>query len=575
MADASVPQAVNEDGIPISQPSPELMQELGIGAQQASAKPDVSANPNLAGDIANYVVQGPDKALAIARQRGEFVGPPAPASPAVDMVPPGAALPAPQQGAPGAAQQQPGIKDLGDGSALVPTPDGRSIRVAISALSPDARSRLMPVPVGTGMGEINRLQRAADAGNKEVLDAQNAVARDQKQAINQQYDVQRQQSEDTYKLQVQQQQNENRLIQDGQQHQQDLQQVVQQRASDLRSIQSRMGQMTFDPDRYMKNRSVGESMLSAIGIALGGLGQAFIPGAQNTGIEALKRHIEGDVQAQREAYNRLGDQANFANSAYAQARQAKMDDYQATIAARQVSMDQLKTGLAVVGAKYASPGAEANRKAAIATVDDMSTKNLAEYHKVSAVHGLQYANARQQQRQFAWQQRTDMAQFGLQSERISLSAAEAAAKQKQALTIPGFEGVVATPDEHKEAIKIAANERTLMPRLDKLINYRTREGNEFINQTDKAMAKSTAAQLKVMFKDKFGLGVMSESDSKLLDSIISDPTAVAWTPAVVGTLKQLRNQVVEDTTNTMDAYGLKRSRVPAPYIDQQPIEGGK
>lgn len=572
MADAAPNTvAVNEDGIPIQQGPSAIADELGINTPKIVPTTDPSAFPHFAEDAGNYIVKGPDKMKAIANARDQPTGPPAPAinvpAPA-NAAAPVAALPSSQQAQPVIASfQQPGVQDLGDGTALVPRRDGSSVRIALSAIeSPGLREQILG---GMPYGDDNDMFRRLQQGNRQdFLDSKKAAtdaADAQIHANNEVARVAQQKADDEFKVRSDYEQKANFLETDGALRQQKYQQVMDDKNSQLQSLLAQQKAMTFDPDRYVKSQTGTQRLLTALSVALGAMGQAFSHGGSNVGLDMLNQHIEHDIMAQKEAYNRGLQNIDVATNAYARAREAKMDDAQATQAARLVQHDHLLNAINVVAAKNGGPGVEANRQLLNAKVGESKAKTMSDLQGIYHTHALQIANMEQQQRHFNYNARLAQA-------RMVLSASQ---NGKPALSIPGFEGTAATPDEHKEAIKVAANERQLLPRLDKLIGYRTREGNEFIDQSDKAMARSTASQLKVMFKDKFGLGVMSESDSKLLDSIISDPTSVAWTPAVVATLKQLRDQVVEDTTNTMDTYGLRRAKAPSPYIDKQPIAGGR
>lgn len=563
---------VDEDGIPISNTmSPEFAEELGLTTPKITSPPDVSAFPHLHEDLSNYIIQGPDKAIAIARNRDQFVGPP---TPAVDMVPPGAAAPpAPVPVKTDSNQPTPfggpPLKDLGDGTVVTQDAGGNPVRIAASALTPEKRSQLLGAESGPPQragGGFDPLQMYDGQAHKKALEARKTAYYLEKEAIDTKFANDQRQQDEEFALAKRYQQKHDQLVQDNRQHQEDAQAVMDERMAQVAAIQDKMAKFTFDPDKYVHERSTGGAILDALAMAFFGFA-----GHADLGMKMLSQKRQAAIDQQKEEYRRLGEQANFANNAYARAREAKMDDRQATMVASQMLLNDQRMALDVVGKKYANGATNAARQAAIAHVDQEYAKGQEELHKTFFNEGIAVANARRQERQFRWDQTRDVAHLQLQGEALE----QRRANGKQPLSIPGFVGTAATPDEHKEAIKASVDERKLLPRIDKLINYRTRQGNEFLNRSEIAMAISTARQLKVMFKDHFGLGVMSESDSDLLDAIIADPTKVSWTPATLAVLQQLRDQVVEDTTNTMEAYGFHRASPPTPYIDKEPIAGGR
>jgi hypothetical protein len=58
---------------------------------------------------------------------------------------------------------------------------------------------------------------------------------------------------------------------------------------------------TIDPDRYMKNLSSGSKVMSAIGIAISGMG-AGLTGKSNMAMDVLQRNIDRDIKAQQDTY---------------------------------------------------------------------------------------------------------------------------------------------------------------------------------------------------------------------------------------------------------------------------------
>lgn len=588
---------LNEDGIPVAQGPSAIDDELGLNTPKAPSQIDVSANPNLAADVGNYIMQGPDKAFAIAAQRGQFVGPP---TPAANMIPPGAAptgpgqpgvadgqpgvpeglIPNQQQQQPGAAQSSVRAQDLGDGTVLIPNAQGGSVRVAVSALSPDARASLLGPSYSSG-SPIGALARQ-DAANfrQQTQDSQKAYDA-QRQAIDQQTKVQMAQNDAEALVRAGSMHNQNLIDQDAALHQAKYQGVMDQKNADLTNLLARQKQMTFDPDQYMHNRSGGRRALDALAVALGALGQAFIPGASNVGLDMLHKRIEGAVEQQRENYRRLGVSIEGAKDAYSQARQMKMDDQQATQIARLAEHSKMLDGLAVVGSKYASDVTNANRQKMMADLQTNQAKIHADLQNTFHGHALQIANMEQQERHFAWQRQFQTAQLGLEDERIRASLA-AKTGGRGPLEIQGLTGRAATPEALGKAQKIDAAYRSMIPLVQRLYELRKKHSGGTIfpteeNRRDKAEAESLTSQLELNYKDVGELGALSGSDLDLVHGAVpQNPLDALSTDA---SIEQKYKTLLESSARTrrqkLSPYGFTPEGEDDRIIDAQPVQGGK
>jgi len=93
-----------------------------------------------------------------------------------------------------------------------------------------------------------------------------------------------------------------------------------------------------DPDHIWKEKGTGAHVLSAIGIALGAIGQA-IGGGPNTAMQIVQGAIDRDIQAQRDTISAKGQAIEQARGAYGMLRQQGLDDMSALSGARAISWD--------------------------------------------------------------------------------------------------------------------------------------------------------------------------------------------------------------------------------------------
>jgi hypothetical protein len=464
-----------------------------------------------------------------------------------------------------------------DGVVTVPGADGQPVRVALSGLSPEKRAEY------GGMADVNAFGRGVAGDWGAIRRDQDKAAETERQAIRDQAGTQAIRQDEEYRLRRKAQEDQAKLEAAAAEDQTHYQAVANQRDSDMQKLTAEQGNMTFDPDRYQKSRSAGQNFLSAISIALGGIGQAMIPGSRNVGLDLLNHAADNDVLAQQEAYSRKGAQINQAQNAYGRARQLGMDHQQATLAARQVALQQLETGLKVVGSKYASKETMANRDQALAHVGMELAKTKADYAKTVHAEASQFIALRQQQRAFTanrddeqWNRALELGKLGIEGQRADAAAQAAAAKaQKEALTIPGWQGEAKTKEAYNKAADAVGSETMATTKLKELIAFG--KGNGFLDPKQRAKAQGTVAELQGVYRNLLGLGVMSDSDKEFLQTIIRDPTSITWTPAVTAQLDNVMKHVHQDTDAKLGALGLSRDKnvKQRSDLDEEAIAGAQ
>jgi hypothetical protein len=124
-------------------------------------------------------------------------------------------------------------------------------------------------------------------------------------------------------------------------------------------------QFQFDANRFYKRMSTGQSVAAGIGIALGALAQGFGQ-KSNAAIDILDKQVDKDLQQQQMEYGKLKDKTAAANSGYGMMRQMGLDDKEASIKFKQMSIDNLQSKLEAGLEKQFGPDV-ARQKAAEAT----------------------------------------------------------------------------------------------------------------------------------------------------------------------------------------------------------------
>ena len=145
----------------------------------------------------------------------------------------------------------------------------------------------------------------------------------------------------------------------------------------------------------------------------------------------------------------------------------------------------------------------------------------------------------------------------------------------ESLTIPGY-GVARNEQDAKDLKEALVAQKDVQSTLDRLIEIRESKGAEAWDRETVAEAKRLAADAKIANKSIAKLGVMSDSDSILLNKLVpEDPTA--WSGAsllgqdpILAGLKQFKNEQTRKFENNL-AVRLKSGNKEAPKANSPKV----
>ena len=103
-------------------------------------------------------------------------------------------------------------------------------------------------------------------------------------------------------------------------------------------------QFQFDANRFYRRMGTGQSVAAGVGIALGALAQGFGQ-KSNAAIDILDKQVDKDLQQQQMEYNKLKDKTAAANSGYGMMRQMGLDEKDAAIKFKEMSINNLQAKL--------------------------------------------------------------------------------------------------------------------------------------------------------------------------------------------------------------------------------------
>lgn len=480
---------------------------------------------------------------------------------------------------------------------------GQPMQVALAGLSPEAQQRYAalggpggdyresiriagPVNVGdpanmprySGMGELRGIEARSNR-----MDAENArsiadAAEEQKRAIKAQSEVAQTRATEEYAVQSQAQDQARKLEADNQTWQANHTTALQHAETAYNDAVTSQKNMTFDPDRFMKNMSVGTSLQSALSVALGGMGQAMIPGSRNVGLDQLNRAVEADVAQQQEVYRRAGNNVAAADNAYSRLRQQGVDHEHALAGAKNAVWEQAKTGLGVLGAKYRTPELVANAQAAMAQINQEQAKNKQVFDQGAVARAASFANARHAERQFMFAQ--DQAAWGRGQQQMSMELSERAAQQKALSSgkdreIEGWTGGAKTDAMYNKATEMVGTYQTLAPLFDKMAQWRKQHSGGTVTNMGPAVAEAEAMHSEALMevKNLAELGVLSGNDVELVTKQIGPPPHAFFTSdkAYAARMEEAQRFLKQKTEGKMKAWGYHPTDAANPIA---PLRGG-
>jgi hypothetical protein len=479
---------------------------------------------------------------------------------------------------------------------------GQPMQVALAGLSPEAQQRYLAMgppgdrtaesirisgPIGgppadlprySGMGDIRRVEARANRLESQDAHAMADAADAQKRAVQAQSDLLQTRAKEEYTLQSQAQDQARKVEADNQAWQANHTAALQHAESAYNDAVTAQKNMTFDPGRFERNMSVGANLQTALSVALGGIGQALIPGSRNVGLDQLHRAVEADVASQQEAYRRAGNNVQMADNAYSRLRQQGFDHEHAVAAAKNSVWEMAKTGLNVLGAKYRAPEAVANAQATMAQIDQEQAKNKTVFDQGAVARATQFANMRHGERQFAFAQ--DQAAWQRGQQQMEMEVSSRAAQQKALSAgkdreIEGWTGGAKTDAMYNKATEMAGTYQTLAPLFDKMAQWRKQHSGGTMTNMGEAVAEADAMHSEALLevKNLGELGVLTGDDVKIVHQIIGPPPHAFFTTdkAYAAKMKEAQSFLKQKTEAKMKAWGYHPTDAANPIA---PIRGG-
>jgi len=307
----------------------------------------------------------------------------------------------------------------------------------------------------------------------------------------------------------------------------------------------------IDPNRFMGNMGTGEVISNAIGLFLGGL-SASTQGGVNPALKMLDTAITRDIDAQKAD---LGKKENLLS--------ANMKHFGNLEDAAKMTEAQI-AGLTINKLKIA----EANAKTPIAKA--RAQQAISELYMNKVVPNLQAAATNQTMASLmsAVSGRADRAEQAINA--IEQMDPKKGGELRERL-VPGY-GVASVKPTEKDRTALNSIAST-MSGLKELQALAVKKGPTLKWSEDDMVNQTKIVNLQLALKDAANLGVLSESDKKMLDAMVADPGQIRSNVAV-RQLQATIDSIETKKANLLKGLGLKDNSAPKPAMGEMREFGG-
>lgn len=298
----------------------------------------------------------------------------------------------------------------------------------------------------------------------------------------------------------------------------------------------------IDPNRYWSNLGTANKIGASISMILGSLGGA-LSGTDNVALKIIDKTIDNDIEAQKKNI----DQANNLYRTNLEAVKSEQEAYNITKAQMIGNAEQvLKQKLATATSKEAI----AQGQMALAKMQ-LAKQELLQKSAVDTVVQAAQSNPKL----------------------LTPEIVEKLPAEQRERAVPGYGIALSKPGAEKMRMEIVPQMESSVQMINDLMNLRQKYGREITNRDVVNEANTLRAFLRGQMRTFLvGPGAVTESEQKILDSVIADPTKILSTDSgTMAALQSLKTSIQKSFANQARANGLVAPQVQAQ--SQQPVRG--
>lgn len=280
----------------------------------------------------------------------------------------------------------------------------------------------------------------------------------------------------------------------------------------------------IDSERLWKNKSTGSKILTGIGLALSAFGG---PEAVARSNQIIQSAIDKDIEEQKANYGVKKEGLQGMSNVYARMMDKFGDKEKAEAATRSFYNDLTQNKLSQITAST-------NSKVALANADMLKGQFQSQKDQLVSQMGLALGQA--------------AASKPLEYDQVISDKYTPKSDEEAKRYIPGI-GLATDAESAKEIRTGVTNFNDFNGTLNKLVALREKYGSETLPSEAKSLMTQLRGQLKFAVKNIEKLGVLSESDTGMIDDVVADGSS--FNPNTLARLKALQGSSLAKFSNSI------------------------
>jgi len=284
------------------------------------------------------------------------------------------------------------------------------------------------------------------------------------------------------------------------------------RAAQISAMNAELASTKIDPGRAWKNKHPAQTIMSIIGIALGGFAHGFSGGKiKNSALEMMQKEIDRDIDAQKADVKNKRAAVGEQRTLYAMARERFGDD--------QAAHEYTKANLWRQAERFARTQARQLQGKQLQADAELIAQQFGENAEVnelkfrSHMEGLKQAAAMRRMGGVAKPKGAPGAQW------------KKADSKREGLYVPWLGGFAADKDTAKKLRELRTSSTALDRQLAEL--QRLSKTGSTLSIGDRARSDSITRQARISFNKVADIGVMDKGTEPYLEGIIPDPLHIS------------------------------------------------
>lgn len=336
---------------------------------------------------------------------------------------------------------------------------------------------------------------------------------------------------------------------------------LEKKRQDLDAYGEKMLSRKIDPQRFWADKSTAQKIAGAFAIALGGVSAGR--GGNNVALDIINQAINRDIEAQKTDIASGRELYNMKAGLYGDMMNLFKDKRAAKLAAMENGLKAAQMGLNSIAARYKAPEIKAKYAALSAQIQDSILKTRMEFEKRIAERNAMVSIYTGQ---------------AINPESLPED------KRKRLVLGPGGKVYgLALGDEDAKTIRAEVGDiESGRDALDQLIKLGETTRGQKISPSLRAKAETLTKLVQAKLRTKIvGPGAMSESEWKIMDMVVDNPSAIFTLGNEVSKLQVLQKNVDDAWDRRLAANNLMRPELRErstlqTYFQHEPVKtGGK